>query len=843
MKSFFYFKMKLNKFFIVLCLLFTQVAFASDADTILRTIEQLEDPVEKARNFIKLGDLYEYTDPPKAIGYYSNGYELAKSVSLSSKNKTLSPEADIVMAKCKRYIGIVQSDSGEYDQALESYTASRAILDNLKGTYTSPFRKEILLEFAKLLNNIAQVYSKQSVFSLARDYNVQALEMYHELGDTTSIAVASSSMGIIHARMGNLTEAVKYFQLALEYYSLKQNEEGMAQSFNNIGGIHFQMNSWEEALNLYARSHEIYIKRNQLNRVAATLMNMGLVYHKKGDFNTSMDYLQKSLKIREEISDKAGVVESYNSIGKLLAEFNQYEKARSYYQRAFETASAMGDQRMISLLLINMGKQFELSGNINKGIVNTLEALEVAKQHGFKFSEQQAVKQLSELYAATGDYRKGLEYAIAHFRVSEEILDEQKARQINQLTIEFNAREKQQRIDYLEKEGEYQQVRLRQSKTMLLVLALLFLIVLVLTVFSLVLIKQRNKIMILQKESEARRLINKTTNDLLAILKTHAHGMILFDDELNVVGYNSKAQLWMQKFAASDIAENPDAVRENLNPVIQSLITEIINESMKGFSFEVEKEFQADDQIYHYKFFSNPVFENDEKLIQTVSLMIEDVTDRKSNEKRVLSDLKEKETLIKEIHHRVKNNMQVIISLIRMQSMKFSDSKQIAAFRELEQRITAMSFVHEDLYKSENMSDIKFDDYLQRIAANLVSAYGNHVLVKNNINMQNHFMNIDLAMPCGMIINELITNSLKHAFIKKDKEKEIEVEFIEYPYNYELRVIDNGVGLSRDFNLKNSSKMGLHLVKIIVEEQLRGSWSMYGNDGLKVNITFPKKKQ
>jgi two-component sensor histidine kinase/tetratricopeptide (TPR) repeat protein len=836
--------MNFGKLLLIVLLLLHQVALASNADTILKAIDDADDPLEKARNFISLGDVYEYTEPAKAIGYYKNAFELARSVSMSSRNRTLSPEADILMAKCLRYMGIVYSDGGEFENALDHYFETKSLLEDLKGTFTSPFRNEILTEYAKLLNNIGQLYSRQGVFSIAKEYNLQALESYYELQDTTSIAVASSSMGIVHARMGELAEALQYFQLALDYYTLKSHEEGMAQSFNNIAGIHYQTSSWDEALELYIKSHDIYVSRNHLHRVAATKMNIGLIFKHKGEFEKSMEHLQNSLQIRQEISDRAGIVESLNNIGELLTIRKDHTEARKYYHQAYEIASQIGDNRIISNSLINLGKEFYLLGNTYQAIAHTLRGLEVSREFGIKFSEQAAIKQLSDYYAAAGDYKKALEYAHAHYNISQEILDEQKVKQINQLTIEFKAREKQQRIDFLEKEGEVNQIRLRQSRTMILVLALLFLIALVLTVFSLVLFRQRNKIIMLQKESEASRLIKKTNNDLQAILKTHTHGMILFDDELNIMGHNSKALYWMQKFAGA-VPGEPVTFSQSNNPLIQAIISETVNQSMKGYSCEVEKEFDTDDQTFYYKFFSNPVFESDDHLIQSVCLMIEDVTERRMSEKQILADLREKETLIKEIHHRVKNNMQVIISLIRMQSMKFQDPKQINSFHELEQRISAMAYVHEDLYKSENLSDIRFDDYIQRISANLVSAYGGNIHIKSDVEMQNPYMDIDLAMPCGLVINELITNSLKHAFNgvhSNGSEKKISVEFIEYPLNYEMIIVDNGVGLSKEFNLKQSSQMGLHLVKIIVEEQLRGTWSMHGTSGLKVTVSFPKRK-
>jgi two-component system, sensor histidine kinase PdtaS len=836
--------MILRKTLACLLVILCQFAFASDSDTILATIEQTEDPLEKSELYIKLGDTYEYSDPSTALLYFRKAYETAHSVSMSSSQRSLSPEADYLKAKSLRYMGFVHSDQGNFDEALELFFEAKSILDNLKDLYTTPFRDKILLKTGKVLNNIGVVYSRQGVFSVAKEYYAEALGFYIELQDSTSIAVAYSSMGIAEARMANLTEALKFFQQALDIYTANAVLEGMGQSYNNIGGIHFQMSNWDEALKLYNKAHDIYSEMKFNQRVAAIKSNIGLVYQKKEEYDKAMEFLQSSLKMRLELNDQVGIVESNNNIGNLLSARHDHRKANEHYQNSYQMATAIGDQRMIAVSLTNIGKEYFLGGQKENAISNTLKGLEVARNHKLKFEEQLALKQLSEIYAEFGDYKNGYEYSTAHYLLSQEILNEQKARQINELEIEFKARENQQRIEYLEQDSEFQRVKLNQSRTITLILALLFLTGLIITIFTLILFRQRNRILILKKENEAERAIRLTDNNLQAILKTHAHAMILFDDELNVLSFNAKASQWMEKFIGLNLNENL-----SFNTVEHKVITELVNdtmqESLKGYSREVEKEMIRGDEKYHYKFFCNPVFENDDEMIQSISLMIENVSERRNTEEKILSDLKEKETLIKEIHHRVKNNMQVIISLIRMQSRHFSNQNLIESFTELEQRIAAMSYVHEDLYKSANLADIKFDDYLRRISSNLSGVYGSTARVYNHIDMQNQYINIDVAMPCGLVINEVVTNALKHAFLRGDgadkKDNKIDIYFTENPLNYELKIADNGVGMPTGIDPHKTSSMGFHLIKIIVEEQLHGNWNTRSSNGLTVSISFPKR--
>ncbi|TVQ15424.1 MAG: hypothetical protein EA361_05840 [Bacteroidetes bacterium] len=833
------------RIFVLLFCLSPFFLFSSEADSLLSQLNATEDPLKKSELYLKLGDLYEYTNPSQALAYYQQAYRVANAVSMSSTQRTLSPDADILKAQSLRYIGIVFSDQGNFDNALEKFMEALQILEELRAMYTSPFRKDVDGKIAKLLNNIGIVYSRQGVFGIATEYYQNALDIYYELSDSISVAVAYSSLGIAEARQANLGEALNYFQQALDIYTLKAHREGMAQSYNNIGGIHYQLENWDEALNLYVKAHDVFNQMGYLHRVAATSGNIGMVYQQKKNYSLARDYLMQSLELRLELNDLGGIVESYNNLGSLYEGLDNHSTANEYYFKSYEIALEIGDQRFVAISLLNIGRGYFNSGQINRAIEKAKEGLDIAREHNFMFVAQSALQQLADYHAAKFDFQAAFEYSSQHYIVSQEILDEQKSRQINELEIEYRAREKQQRIELLEQEGEFNRLRLRQSRTLTFVLGLLFLTGLIITVFTLILLRQRNRIVLLKKENEAQKAIRKTDNDLKAILKTHAHGMLLFDSELNVAAFNEKANEWADRFVGISLKET-DSFYNLKVPIIQELTSGIIQDALKGYSREVEKVFFDEDKNYYFKFFCNPVFEEGEDLIQSVSLMIENVTERRNSEEQILSDLKEKETLIKEIHHRVKNNMQVIMSLIRLQSHQFKDLKQSEAFRDLEQRIAAMSYVHEDLYKSENLSDIRFEDYLRKIASNLSGSVNTPVRLYNHIDMKNPYLNIDLAMPCGLVVNELISNSLKHAFPLKGNaggksENRIDIYFAENPLNYELRIVDNGKGLKEGFDPHNTESLGFHLIKIIVEEQLRGTWQVSVNGGVKVNVVFPKE--
>jgi PAS domain S-box-containing protein len=215
-----------------------------------------------------------------------------------------------------------------------------------------------------------------------------------------------------------------------------------------------------------------------------------------------------------------------------------------------------------------------------------------------------------------------------------------------------------------------------------------------------------------------------------------------------------------------------------------------------------------------------------------------DITDRKQAEEKIKASLKEKETLLHEVHHRVKNNMQIISSLLKLQSNNIEDDRTKDILKDSQNRIFAMSAIHETLHGSENLSEIDLMKYLPKITTSIFqSSSVDPKKVTLNNNIEEIPISINQASPLGLIINELISNSLKYAF-PDDGKGEINVSVKKRDNQLELTVMDDGVGISDDLDWKNSSTLGLKLVRTLVENQLDGSIDMESNNGTKFTIKF-----
>ncbi|HRG46134.1 MAG TPA: histidine kinase dimerization/phosphoacceptor domain -containing protein [Leptospiraceae bacterium] len=229
----------------------------------------------------------------------------------------------------------------------------------------------------------------------------------------------------------------------------------------------------------------------------------------------------------------------------------------------------------------------------------------------------------------------------------------------------------------------------------------------------------------------------------------------------------------------------------------------------------------------------------DERTIELNQVNIElrkEIGDREALEVKMKESIKEKEFLLREIHHRVKNNLQIISSILHLQSSSVHNEKANAIFDDSQSRIKSMALVHETLYQSGNLARINFHEYLQNLIINLFRCYGAKN-IKYEIHLDEIQLNLDSAIPCGLIINELITNSIKYAF--PDREGMIIIRLTKNEKGLdELSVEDNGIGLPINFDYQNTKSLGFQIV-VTLAKQINAILKVDRTNGTCFKIQLP----
>ncbi len=321
-------------------------------------------------------------------------------------------------------------------------------------------------------------------------------------------------------------------------------------------------------------------------------------------------------------------------------------------------------------------------------------------------------------------------------------------------------------------------------------------------------------------------------------------GLFLLDDKLRVTYANRVAESWFgpldqikgtccwELFKHQD-SENECSGRKVLNT----------GETSRS---ETYMEMNSGEKKYFYEV-ASPV-KNKKGDIFQINIVVMDITGRKMMEDRIRASLDEKEVLLREIHHRVKNNFQLITSLFSIQAQYVQDERLQEVFKDIGNRISSMSMVHEKLYQSGDLSNVDSVDFIKSLTIGMLHSYSDAPGVSLETDIEPVKLSVDSAIPCGLVISELVSNSFKHAFPKKAEGViRVYLNMIRPSegdeYDCELRVSDNGIGIPEDVINKKSESMGLNLVTILVERQLLGKMEISRDNGTEFKIKFNLRRK
>ncbi|MCX9083140.1 MAG: PAS domain-containing protein [Candidatus Methanoperedens sp.] len=247
--------------------------------------------------------------------------------------------------------------------------------------------------------------------------------------------------------------------------------------------------------------------------------------------------------------------------------------------------------------------------------------------------------------------------------------------------------------------------------------------------------------------------------------------------------------------------------------------------------------YKKDGEKQYVEVSTSPILDEHGRITKVIHVS-HDITERKVAEVKIKASLEEKEVLLREIHHRVKNNMQIVSSLLGIQSQNIEDKKYKDIFIQSQTRIDSMSLIHQKLYQSESLAQINFKDYIDSIVSNIFESYCTKSNITFDLDVEDIPLKIDYAVPCGLIINELVTNCLKYAF-PDERQGKIRILVKSKENNMiQLSISDDGIGIPKDLDIRNTESLGLRLVTSLAENQLNGEIILKRDSGTEFQVNF-----
>ena len=562
-------------------------------------------------------------------------------------------------------------------------------------------------------------------------------------------------------------------------------EKGIAKTERNLGTFYRLKGNYPDALSHYTRALAIYENINDGAGVGTTLGNIGNVYWNQNNYPKALDYYLKALNNSERLGDKNGIATNLGNIGSTYYNQGNYGEALDYYFKALKISDKVGDKNIITNNLGNIGGVYSIEGDL-------------AGTHGDTILMKQKYYQALEYYfkALKVAQEAGNKNAIAYE------LGNIGALYISAPSLKPTQGENKKGLALAE---EYLMEEL----------------------------KIQNEISSLEGLKRSHQSLSELyikKGEFKSALEHYKQFISVRDSIFNREN--------IQKFVRTEMNYEFDK-KETLARQSEQKQIVIRNAFIAGFVFVLILSILI---FSGYRSKQKTNFELDikNKKIETAILTIEkqkEMVDEKNNSlQRLLID---KELLLKEIHHRVKNNLQIISSLLNLQSSTMTDKKVINALKQSQSRVNTMAILHNKLYQTEDFSNVSISKYIAQLVSSISDSFKTedcNIEFKIDADERIKF-NIDTAIPLGLIINELITNAFKYAFIGKDKGIiSIELHRSE-GNNFRFTFGDNGSGLPNNFKEKLSQSIGLELVEMLVK-QLNGSLEIINNNGVRFNISF-----
>ncbi|TGL58328.1 PAS domain-containing sensor histidine kinase [Leptospira sarikeiensis] len=341
---------------------------------------------------------------------------------------------------------------------------------------------------------------------------------------------------------------------------------------------------------------------------------------------------------------------------------------------------------------------------------------------------------------------------------------------------------------------------------------------------------------------ELRKKIVQTNDRLQAIIEGVKDSICAVDMDLKIISCNTAFELIVWKVYGKRVTVGQriwDIAIDNAEE--RERIVQNWSRALTGEVFKMERKISGlvkDTMVLEISYSS--IRDESHNMIGATQI-IRDVTDRYQHEETLRKSLEEKEVMLKEIHHRVKNNLQVVSSLLSLQTDFTDDPKLVSILKECERRIQSMALVHKELYQNDTIADADFTEYLNNLLVALVQSFGANKRIGYSIESQDIRLNLDFAIPLALVFNELVSNSLKYAF-PGDNKGEIFIVLSKIENILSISIGDNGIGLPSKVDVRNSEGLGLQLVGMLLDK-LKAKWGLESvGSGTRYKIELPLSK-
>lgn len=669
--------------------------------------------------------------------------------------------------------------------ALQFVTAQSNKIDSLQSLLETSLpdtqRMDILID----LTDIMQFQDPKAGIK----YGEEAMLLARPLADTARMTGTLSRIGACHANLGDINKAEELWRETLALEIARNDSMGIGRQYTNIGTAFDTRGDLDSAIWYHDRALAIFIRKESDVYQAIVYNNLAIDYEIKAEYPKSLELYLEALDRFERIGHKAGIGAVYSNIGNVYSQLKAYDDAISYLNKSQVIKKEINDRYGIALNYNNLGTLYLRLEQLDSALLYNELSMNLKKELGDKEGEGQSILNLGAINYKLGKYDQAIRLCKQAYSIAQDLsnkFDQGKAAlQLGKCYMD-----------------------LRQFKT-----AETYLL-------------------------EAQQLTT-ANEELETKLQTY---QALY--QLYKIRKDPRALSFHERYVVlNDSIRNDEQVREMTRLELK-------------YQFDKEKEILAlereqegallQSQLQRQRVIRNASLGGLGAGLFIIVLLWRSYTQKRNTNsllaaqnKTIQQTLEERETLLKEIHHRVKNNLQVISSLLSLQSRSTDDPVALGALEEGRNRVKAMALIHQNLYQEENLVGVSLPEYISKLTNNLINSYQvGDKKIKISQNVAPISLDVDTLIPLALILNELISNSLKYAFDQRTQ-GEIAVEISQIEEGLSVCVRDDGIGLPPNFKPERSNSLGFKLIRSFANK-MKAQLEILSHEGTKISLLLPR---
>lgn len=604
----------------------------------------------------------------------------------------------------------------------------------------------------------------------------KACKIYEEAGNKERMGSVLYSMMYDYSLKNEMIQVLESGEKARKLFEDSEDYEWVYDCVEALIYAHRQLHHSKEVDSLLIELVHIAEKTGNKKKIANSYYNLGSYYIDQAYLNLAIEALYKSLGLAEESGDSAEIANALGSIGLAYLHMRDYRNAIEYYLKQENILKNQVNQYELSVTYSNLGESYNALGNHKKGLQYHLKTLEMRKDMNFQMAISNSLQNIGYTYYLMKDSSfKALDYIRQSLDIDQKINNFNGIARNYMLAGKIFASNKDfsKGIQYLEKSIE------------------------------------------LARKYENPHVIRESSEALVGLYAETRQ----FEKAFTYLSINNQV---------TDSLESGDNVKRITQLEMQHAFRQKQNEIEVG---HLKEKISYEATIKRNRLIT--IFS-----IHFIVLIVLFVAFLYRSYRKSRKAEKEKEVLLKEIHHRVKNNLMVISSLLNLQSGSITDDFTRAAVKESQGRVKSMAMIHQQLYQSDRFTSIDFAKYLEQLFTSLHSIYGKPGSnIQYSIRAEDIRLDIDTAIPLGLITNELATNAYKYAFTESSGGL-IEIDFKRTSDNKVLlQISDNGKGIPEGIDFENSPTLGLKLVRMLIK-QIKAKLTLNANNGTVFKVVF-----